>query len=79
MLHASPNYYRKGPWYDAIMAAHEQQRVGGARRMRGERSATERDDEAQVWFVGFQMFHRVVEYSKDIAYCCSWASNIPHL
>ncbi len=63
MLHASPNYYRKGPWYDAIMAPHERQRAGGARRLPGERSAAERGDEAQVWFGGREA-QQVVEYSR---------------
>jgi len=41
-LHASDNFYNRGPWYDAVRAQHLVAQVGDMRRLPEERSARER-------------------------------------
>jgi len=41
-LHATPAYYDRGAWFDAIVAAHSVDAAGPMRRMPEERSAAER-------------------------------------
>ena len=41
-LHASPNYYKRGAWFDAVRAKHAVPATGQSRRRPEERSAQER-------------------------------------